>query len=91
MIWGFAGGDADRARTIAESYSASGGSGRVRSPGDFTMLIATLGHINERACARWLNHSPGDPVRDRMAALFGETVADPLTRSVIADLLDAVG
>ena len=42
------------------------------------MLIATLGHINERACARWLDHSPGDPERDRMATLFGETVADPL-------------
>jgi Ser/Thr protein kinase RdoA (MazF antagonist) len=91
VVWGFAGGRADRARTIAESYSASGGPGRVRSPGDFTMLIATLGHINERACTRWLNHPPGDPERDRMAALFGETVADPLTRTVIADLLDAVG
>jgi len=54
------------------------------------MLIATLGHINERACARWLAHAPEDPERDRMAALFAETVENPLTRSVIAELLDAV-
>ena len=91
VVWSFAGGRADRARTIVDSYRASGGPGRLRAPGDFTMLIATLGHINERACARWLEHPPGDPERARMAALFGETVADPFTRSVIADLLDAVG
>ena len=48
------------------------------------------GHINERGCVRWLAHPPDDPERDRMAALFAETVADPLTRSVIADLLNAV-
>ena len=91
VVWGFAGGRADRARTIAESYTDAGGTGRVQSPGDFTMLIATLAHINERACARWLAQSPADPERARMAALIGETVADPLTRAVISDLLDAVG
>ena len=90
VVWGFAGGRADRAHTIANSYMASGGPGRIRTPGDFTMLIAALGHINERACVRWLAHPPDDPERDRMAALFAETVADPLTRSVIADLLNAV-
>ena len=55
------------------------------------MLIAVLGHINERAGTRWLEQPPGDPERDRMADLIAETVAAPLTRSVIADLLDAVG
>lgn len=57
VLWGFAGGRADRARQIVDSYAGAGGTGRVRSPGDFTMLIATLGHINERTCARWLAHS----------------------------------
>ena len=90
VVWAFAGGRADRAREIVRSYAASGGPGRLRSPGDFTMLIATLGHINERACARWLEHRPGDPERDRMAALFGESVADPITRQTIEELLDAV-
>ena len=90
VLWGFAGGRVQRAKEIAESYAESGGSGRVRTPGDFTMLIATLGHINERACTRWLNHPSDDPERERMAALFGETVADPLTREVITELLDAV-
>lgn len=90
VLWGFNGLRAGRAETIAASYAESGGPGRVREPGDFTMLIATLGHINERACTRWLQLRPGDPERERMAALFGETVDDPLSRSVIADLLDAV-
>lgn len=91
VVWAFAGGRADRAREIVQSYVASDGPGRLRSPGDFTMLIATLGHINERACARWLDHRPGDPERDRMAALFGESVAEPVTRQTIEELLDAVG
>lgn len=90
VVWAFAGGRADRARTIAESYTDAGGTGRVQSAGDFTMLIASLAHINERACTRWLSHSPDDPERDRMAALFSEAVTDPLTRSAIGDLLDAV-
>ena len=90
VLWGFACGRADRALTIVESYADAGGIGRVRSPGDFTMLIASLGHINERACARWLAHPPEGPERARMAELFAETVEDPLTRSVISDLLDAV-
>jgi hypothetical protein len=55
------------------------------------MLIATLGHINERACARWLDHAPGDPERDWMAALFGESLADPFTLQTIEELLDSVG
>jgi hypothetical protein len=90
VVWSFAGGRADRAAAIVESYRACGGPGRVREPRDFTMLIAVLGHINERACTGWLEHPAGDPERDRLANLFGETVADPLTRSAIADLLDAV-
>ena len=91
VVWGFTCGRSDRAREIVQSYAARGGPGRVHSPGDFTMLIATLGHINERACARWLDHRPGEPERDRMAALFGESVADPITRQTIEELLDAVG
>jgi Ser/Thr protein kinase RdoA (MazF antagonist) len=90
VVWSFAGGRADRAAAIVQSYRAWGGPGRVREPGDFTMLVAVLGHINERACTGWLEHPPGDPERDRLARLFGETAADPLTRSAIADLLDAV-
>ena len=89
VVWSFAAGRAHRAREIVESYTADGGPGRLRSPGDFTMLVATLGHINERACERWLDHPPDDPERDRMAALFAESVADPLTRQTIENLLDA--
>ena len=90
VVWGFAGGRADRARLIADSYREAGGRGRVAAPGDFTMLSAALGHINERACARWLECPPEDPERNRMAGLFGETVADPLTTSVVENLLEAL-
>jgi len=89
VVWAFAAGRAERAREIVQSYVADGGPGRLRSPGDFTMLVATLGHINERACQRWLDHPPGDPERVRMAALFAESVSDPLTRATIEDLLQA--
>ena len=51
---------------------------------------ASLGHINERACTRWLDHSPGDPEWERMAAPFGESVAEPLTCQTIEELLEAV-
>jgi hypothetical protein len=90
VVWAFAGGRADRAREIMQSYDAGGGPGRIRSAGDFTMLIASLGHINERACTRWLDHPPEHPERERMAALFGECVAERLTRDSIQELLEAV-
>ena len=59
VVWGFTCGRPTAHGRSRQSYAASGGPGRVHSPGDFTMLIATLGHINERACARWLAPSPG--------------------------------
>ena len=80
----------DAFRTVAGSHDASGGPGRLRSPGDLTMLITSMGHINERACTRWLDHSPGDPEWERMAAPFGESVAEPLTCQTIEELLEAV-
>jgi Ser/Thr protein kinase RdoA (MazF antagonist) len=86
----FASGAPGRARALVAGYLSAGGPGRVRRPGDFSMLIATLGHINERACARWLAHPPGDPERARMADLFAEFSSNPLTRASIDQLLDAV-
>lgn len=91
VVWAFSCGSAERAARITRAYRDAGGPGRISGPGDFTMIIASLGHINERACTRWLESPAGDPERDRMASLFGETVADPLTRAVVTDLLDAVG
>ena len=90
FVLGEFGSSPERARTLVAAYRAAGGPGRVRRPGDFSMLIATLGHINERACARWLAHPPGDPERERMAARFAEFSDNPVTRGSIADLLDAV-
>lgn len=91
VVWAFSGGSGERAVRITQAYRDAGGPGRIGGPGDFTMVIASLGRINERACTRWLESPAGDPVRDRMASLFGECVAYPLTRGVVAYLLDAVG
>ena len=89
VTWAFAAARPERAHDIVRSYAEDGGPGRLQAHGDFTMLIATLAHINERACDRWLDHPPDDPERARMAALFGESVADPLTRATIDHLLQA--
>ena len=75
----FGRGSAERARLLMDGYLDAGGPGRLRRPGNFSMLIATLGHINERACAQWLAHPPGDPERARMADLFAEFSSAPVT------------
>ena len=58
--------------------------------GDFTMPIAQLNHIGERACRLWLDADTND-ARDRAASLADEFAGDPLTRALIHRLLDAVG
>jgi Ser/Thr protein kinase RdoA (MazF antagonist) len=73
-----------RARELYAAYIEAGGSGRVRSPADFSMTIAQLGHIGERACRLWLE----DVERERIAGNVEEFVADPLTRDVIDRLLE---
>jgi hypothetical protein len=83
----FSCGHRDRARRLYEVYVDAGGPGRLRRPGDFSMAIAQLGHIGEQACRHWL-----DPAQDRDRALarVDEFLAEPITRSLVAELLDAV-
>ena len=42
-------GDAARERALYDGYLDGGGLGRIEGPGDFSMLIAQLGHITEWA------------------------------------------
>jgi Ser/Thr protein kinase RdoA (MazF antagonist) len=89
ILFEYCRGDAGRARNLHEAYGEAGGPGRVAAPSDFSMPIAQLNHIGERACGLWLAATDED-ARARAASLVDEFVGVPLTRNVIAELLDAV-
>jgi phosphotransferase family enzyme len=79
----------ERARVLVEAYTEAGGPARLTGPGDFTMVIAMLGHIAQIATERWL--ATDDPAqRDDLAAWAAELTDRPVTREVVAALLDAV-
>jgi aminoglycoside phosphotransferase (APT) family kinase protein len=79
--------DAVRARRLYEAYVDAGGPGRLVRPGQFSMAIAQLGHLGERACRLWLDPSHD---RARSAARVEEFVGEPVTRELIHRLLDAI-
>jgi hypothetical protein len=90
VLFEFGLGDAERARVLYRAYRKAGGPARIDRRGNFSMLIAQLGHIGENACLRWLDPDESEVERDRQAARAEEFLAMPLTRSAIDDLLDAV-
>jgi Ser/Thr protein kinase RdoA (MazF antagonist) len=83
----FACGDAARARQLYSAYIDGGGPGRLERPGQFSMAIAQLGHLGERACRLWL-----DPTQDpaRSTARVEEFLGEPITRQFVHRLLDAI-
>ena len=89
VLFEFGRGDAGRARALVEAYRAAGGPGRLTRRGDFSMLIAQLGHIAEHAANAWLTATDADARADA-AAWVDELLGDPHTRRVLADLLAAV-
>jgi len=89
VLWEFGRTDPARARALSEAYIDAGGPGRVRSPTDFSMLIAQLGHIGARACSDWLG-AQSDAARTFAASWFAEFVDDPHTMQQIEMLVDAV-
>ncbi len=82
--------DSGRARTLVDAYAAAGGPARLRGPESFTTVVAVLGHIGHLAGQRWLATSD-EAVRADMAGWATELFDRPLTRAVVADLLDAAG
>lgn len=90
LLYEFGNGVAARAKTLYESYLDAGGPGRVRRRGDFSTVIAQLGHINEMACRRWLSAGVDSEDRQHYTDRVAEFTARPLTRAVIDELLDAV-
>jgi Ser/Thr protein kinase RdoA (MazF antagonist) len=83
-------GSAERARALYRAYLDGGGPGRIDRPGNFSMLIAQLGHIGENACQRWLDPNESESEHDRQLARVEEFTAIPLTRAAIGELIDAV-
>ncbi len=83
-------GDRDRGREVYRGYREAGGPGTVRTPADFSMTIAQLGHILEAACRIWLDPASSEEERRRQEARVAECVDEPLTVAVIDELLDAV-
>jgi aminoglycoside phosphotransferase (APT) family kinase protein len=79
--------DPGRARALTHAYRDAGGPGRVTTRGDFTMLIAQLGHITEIAARDWLEPSPRSPERSDSVAWVSEVLDDPHTRERLLQLL----
>jgi aminoglycoside phosphotransferase (APT) family kinase protein len=91
VVWEFGRTDPARARALRDAYVDAGGPGRVRGPGDFSMLIAQLGHIGARACADWLRAERSEQDRTFTASCFAEFADEPHTVEQVMTLLDAVG
>jgi Ser/Thr protein kinase RdoA (MazF antagonist) len=87
LLFEFGLGDAVRARLLYDAYVAAGGPGRIEGTGDFSMLIAQLGHITEYACVRWLEPGASEADRERAAAKVAEFTSRPVTREAIERLL----
>jgi hypothetical protein len=73
-----------------DAYRAAGGPASVRRRGDFSMLIAQLGHITEIAARDWLQPNPRSPQRADAEAWVREVIDEPHTRAVLDGLLAAV-
>jgi Ser/Thr protein kinase RdoA (MazF antagonist) len=90
LLFEFARSDAGRARELMAAYRAAGGQAAVKGRGDFSMLIATLGHITELAGSDWLNPNVRSPDRADSAAWISEVLDEPHRRDLLDLLLGAV-
>ena len=90
VLFDFARTSPDRIATLYGAYGEAGGPGRVRTPTDFSLLIAQLGHIGAMQMRRWLD--PATPATERAYALRGieEFLDDPLERATIDAILAVV-
>ena len=91
VLFEFARSDPGRARALVSAYEAADGPARVTRRGDFSMLVAQLGHIVEIGCRDWLTPHERSPSRADAEAWVRETLDDPHTRARLDALLVAVG
>jgi Ser/Thr protein kinase RdoA (MazF antagonist) len=85
VLFEYARGSTERARALVAAYRSAGGPARIAGPQSFSMAIAQLGHIGERAGRMWLE-ATGPAERDRAEANLAEFLDAPLTTAGI-DLL----
>ncbi|SNY68795.1 phosphotransferase [Paractinoplanes atraurantiacus] len=86
VLFEFGRTDPGRARALMSSYIAAGGPARISRVGDFSMLIAQLGHIAELAGSNWLSAG----ARPESAAWIGEVLEDFHSRERLQGLLRAI-
>jgi aminoglycoside phosphotransferase (APT) family kinase protein len=90
VLFEFGRSDPVRARRLSAAYVDAGGPSRAGRREDFSMVIAQLGHIAERWCRIWLDPASTDEERARAVSGVDEFLSEPLTRSQVDGLLDAV-
>ena len=89
VLYEFGDGEPGRARALYDAYRACGGPGRIEEPSDFSMLVAQIGHLGERAVQLWLE-ADSPPAREDCVGRVEEFLGDPVTRARIDGLLDAI-
>ncbi|WP_199516349.1 phosphotransferase enzyme family protein [Nucisporomicrobium flavum] len=87
-LFEFARHDRGRVRALTAAYRSAGGPATLSRRGDFSMLIAQLGHITEAAASDWLNPGPRSPDRAAATAWISEVLDDPHSRTRLALLLE---
>jgi Ser/Thr protein kinase RdoA (MazF antagonist) len=87
VLFEFARRDGGRARALIDAYRNAGGPASVDGRGDFSMLIAQLGHITEMAATDWLKPNARSPDRADSVAWISEVLDEPHTREVLDALL----
>ncbi len=90
VLFEFGRSDPGRARALVAAYEDNGGPARIERRGDFSMLIAQLGHITEIAATDWLVPHPRSPERADAEAWISEVLDEPHTPVVLDRLLAAV-
>jgi Ser/Thr protein kinase RdoA (MazF antagonist) len=90
VLFEFGVGDPVRIGAIYDAYLDAGGPGRVEGRATFSMLIAQLGHIGEAGCRQWLEGAASSPEREHAEGWVGEFLGQPLSRSAIDGILDAL-
>jgi aminoglycoside phosphotransferase (APT) family kinase protein len=89
VLFEFGRTDPGRVRALAHAYREAGGPATVSRNGQFSMLIAQLGHITEMAATDWLTPNPRSPQRADAAAWIGQVLDEPHTRELLQAILQA--
>jgi hypothetical protein len=90
VLFEFARSDPSRAWDLIDAYTDAGGPGALDRRGNFSMLIAQLGHVTEIAAADWLKPKLRSPGRSDSAAWIAEVLDEPHTRGLLDSLLRAI-